>query len=186
MFGYPDRSFYANEIVRIAGVGTGSVQRELARLSACDLLTVSKVGNQKHYQANSQSPIYGELRSIVLKTFGAMDQLRTAVHDLDGGIELALIYGPSELSPGDDLIALSPDIQMLIVSDLLEYVDVVSAFTDMENRLGRNIHVVLLKPKEFKSLLREQNETVLGMLRGPRVVLTGTLDDYNLASVDKP
>lgn len=68
LFGDPDRSYYANEIVRYAGAGTGTVMRELARLSAVHLITVRKVGNQKHYQANNDAPIFDELRLIAQKT----------------------------------------------------------------------------------------------------------------------
>jgi predicted nucleotidyltransferase len=68
LFGDPDRSYYANEIVRFAGAGTGAVLRELARLSAARLVTVKKVGNQKHYQANHDAPIFDELRLIAQKT----------------------------------------------------------------------------------------------------------------------
>jgi predicted nucleotidyltransferase len=68
LFGDPDRSYYANEIVRFAGAGTGAVLRELARLSAAHLVTVKKVGNQKHYQANHDAPIFDELRLIAQKT----------------------------------------------------------------------------------------------------------------------
>ncbi len=67
LFGDPDRSYYANEIVRFAGAGTGAVLRELARLSAAHLVTVKKLGNQKHYQANHEAPIFDELRLIVQK-----------------------------------------------------------------------------------------------------------------------
>ncbi len=172
MFGFPDRSFYANEIVRLAGVGTGSVQRELARLSGSGLLIVSRVGNQKHYQANRQSPIFAELHSIVIKTFGALDQLRLALGELPGEIELALIYGPGVRMAAQD----SPDIQMLLVSDDIDYADVVSGFTEMENRIGRTVHPVLLKTKEFQSLIEEGNEGVTGILRQPRILLKGVLD----------
>ena len=67
LFGNPDRSFYANEIVRAAGVGVGTVQRELQGLAASGLVTVSSVGNQKHYQANPDSPIFKELQGIATK-----------------------------------------------------------------------------------------------------------------------
>jgi len=67
LFGHPERSFYANEIVRAARAGVGAVQRELEGLAASGLVTVSRIGNQKHYQANRGSPIFGELRSIVAK-----------------------------------------------------------------------------------------------------------------------
>jgi predicted nucleotidyltransferase len=68
LFGNPQRSYYANEIVRHARAGIGAVQRELERLAAAGLLTVTRIGNQKHYQANRRSPIFEELEAIVLKT----------------------------------------------------------------------------------------------------------------------
>lgn len=172
MFGHPDRSFYANEIVRLAGVGTGSVQRELARLSEAGLLTVNRIGNQKHYQANQQSPIYSELRSIVLKTFGAIDQLRKAIAALPGKVRLALIYGPAVRSVDND----SPDIHLLIVSDDFEYAEVVGSFTELENRIGRTVHPLLLGQKEFDSLVKEKDKTILDILHQPGYLLGGRLD----------
>jgi hypothetical protein len=167
MFGHPERSYYANEVVRIAGVGTGSVQRELSRLSDCGLLTVKRIGNQKHFQANAQSPVYSEIRSIVLKTFGAMDLLRTALYGLDEQIGLALIYGPETRSPS----ALSHDINMLLVSDALEYTDLVRGLTAVENTIGRTIHPVLFKRSEFEALQAEESEALLGILNQPQLVL---------------
>jgi predicted nucleotidyltransferase len=67
LFGNPDRSYYANEIVRHANAGIGAVQRELQRMAAFGLLTVKRIGNQKHYQANRNSPIFAELEGIVQK-----------------------------------------------------------------------------------------------------------------------
>jgi len=71
LFGNPDRSFYANEIVRAVGAGVGAVQRELQGLAAAGLVTVSRLGNQKHYRANRESPIFEELHSIVAKVLGS-------------------------------------------------------------------------------------------------------------------
>src|SRR3990172_13373605 len=76
LFGNPSRSFYANEIIALAGSGTGAVQRELARLEAAGLVTVTRVGKQKHYQANRAAPVYEELRGLVLKSSGLIDVLR--------------------------------------------------------------------------------------------------------------
>ncbi len=49
LFGHPDRSFYATEIMRLADGGIGAVQRELTRLAESGLVTVTRIGNQKHY-----------------------------------------------------------------------------------------------------------------------------------------
>jgi predicted nucleotidyltransferase len=73
LFGNPDRSYYANEIVRAVGAGVGAVQRELQGLADAGLVTVSRLGNQKHYRANPGSPIFEELRSIVAKVLGPAD-----------------------------------------------------------------------------------------------------------------
>lgn len=87
LFANPERSYYANEIVRHVKAGTGAVHRELERLAAAGLLTVSRVGNQKHYQANRQSAIFDEMEALVLKTMEpasrvpAADAPRLAVHE---------------------------------------------------------------------------------------------------------
>jgi predicted nucleotidyltransferase len=77
LFGQPDRSFYATELIA-AGGGSGAVQRELARLEASGLVDSCRIGKQKHYQASRASPIFEELRGIVLKTSGAASGLRVA------------------------------------------------------------------------------------------------------------
>lgn len=68
LFSRPEQTFYLNEIVRLAGMGKGTVKRELERLRQAGLLTSERRGNQTHYQANADCPIFSELRGIVLKT----------------------------------------------------------------------------------------------------------------------
>ena len=75
LFGEPDKSFYTNEIMRYASIGRGTVSRELDRLVSAGLLTVTKEGNQNHYQANPECPIYPELLSIARKTLDEKDRL---------------------------------------------------------------------------------------------------------------
>ncbi len=77
LFGQAERSFYARELISLTGSGSGAVQRELTRLLQSGLLITTTVGNQKHYQANSQASIFQELQSIVTKTFGISDKHET-------------------------------------------------------------------------------------------------------------
>jgi len=69
LYGAPGKSFYTNEIVRIAAVGRGTVTRELVKLAAAGVLTVSAAGNRKHYQANPDCLVYAELVKIAGKLF---------------------------------------------------------------------------------------------------------------------
>jgi hypothetical protein len=79
LFGNPERSYYANEVIGLAGSGTGAVQRELARLEAAGLVTVTRLGKQKHYQANAAAPVFDELRGLVLKSSPLVNVLRNAI-----------------------------------------------------------------------------------------------------------
>ncbi len=170
-FGHPERSYYANEVVRIAGVGTGSVQRQLARLVGAGLLTVRRVGNQTHYQTNRASPIFPELRSIVLKTFGIVEQLRAALRNLPGSLELAVVL----VEPPDRE---DTSIELLLVTDDLGYADIVSGLTRVENRIGRTLRPQVFTATEFRALRRDGNAVLAEMLARPMVVLQGALDDW--------
>ena len=79
LFGHPERSFYAKEIVKALQSGTGAVTRELQKLENSGLVSAERIGNQKHYRANVQSPIYQDLRGIVQKTVGLHDPLQQAL-----------------------------------------------------------------------------------------------------------
>jgi len=39
-----------------------------------------RIGNQHHYQANPECPIYDELLGIVKKTLGVVDVIKLAAH----------------------------------------------------------------------------------------------------------
>ena len=173
LFGNPGRSYYAKEIVRFAGVGIGSVQRELEKLARVGLLTVTQIGNQKHYQANRAAPIYEELRGIVLKTFGLADVLRDALAGLADRIRVAFVYG--SVAKATDTA--SSDIDILVVSPNLGYSDVVAHLADTEARLGRTVNPTLYKPADFVRKLAAGNAFLSGVLDQPRIFLIGAEDD---------
>ena len=93
LFGQPERSFFATELIGLAGGGSGAVQRELRRLEESGLVTVTPLGNRKHYQANPQSPIFAELCGIVQKTVGLAEPLRAALAPFAKKISAAFVYG---------------------------------------------------------------------------------------------
>ena len=173
LFGNPDRSYYANEIVRFAGAGIGTVQRELERLAAAQLVNVSKIGNQKHYQANRQAPIFAELRSIALKTFGVADYLRDALAPLAKRMHAAFIYG--SVAKGTDTA--SSDIDVMIVSDDLTFPDVLQALTKAEVAIGRSINPSVLGRDEWRRKLSEAGGFLQRVMEQPRIYLIGSDDD---------
>jgi predicted nucleotidyltransferase len=173
LFGNPERSYYANEIVRFAGAGIGAVQRELERLAAARLVTIAKVGNQKHYQANRQAPIFEELRSIALKTFGVADYVRKALAPLAKRIDAAFIYG--SVAKGTDTA--SSDIDVMIVSDGLSFPDVIQALTKAESEIGRSINPAVYGQDEWRRKQTEAGGFLQRIMEQPRIYLIGSDDD---------
>ena len=93
IFGHPERSFYMSEIVRGVRSGVGAVERELSRLQLSGLVTVERIGNQKHYRANRDAPIFEELRGIVVKTIGLAESISKSFRPYAGAIKTAFVYG---------------------------------------------------------------------------------------------
>jgi len=173
LFGHPDKSYFAKEIYRLAGLGVGTVHRELDKLTSVGLLTLEHVGNQKHYRANRKSPIFEELRGIVQKTFGLADVLREALSGHADEIKLAFIYG----SVAKETDRASSDIDVLIISNDLSYSEVLSLFDTAESRVGRKVNPTIYKNEEFQKKLMADNNFVKRIIDQPKIFLIGSEDD---------
>src|ERR1035437_46511 len=91
LFGLDRRDYHLRELSRRSGLALRTVQQELARLAQAGLVTARRDGNRVYYQANQQNPVYGDLRSMVLKTAGLVGVLQGALQI--PGIELAFVFG---------------------------------------------------------------------------------------------
>lgn len=173
LFAHADQSFYTNQIVRFVGSGTGSVQRELEKLVSAGLVVVSKSGNQKHYQANRDSPIFSELRGIVLKTVGLADVLRQALLPLVNQIQVAFVYG--SVAKGTDNAG--SDIDLFLIGENLAYADVLQAVGDFEEQLGRPVNPSLYTLTDFQRKLGQGSDFVARVLEQPKIFIVGGESD---------
>ena len=173
LFGQPDRSFFATELISLAGAGSGAVQRELARLSESGLLTVRKIGNQKHFQANHDSPIFNEVQQIVSKTFGLSAPLKDALQPIENVIKLAVIFG----SVARKADTATSDIDLMVISDSLTLEDLFKALEPAEQHFRRQINPILLTVDEFDRRRNEGDSFVNRLLDGEIMVLIGRIDE---------
>ena len=174
LFGRPNRSFYATELMQLTGAGSGAVQRELVRLAQSGLATVRRIGNQKHYQANPESPIFSELRGIVDKTLGMAEPLRRALAPIETRISAAFVFG--SVAKREDTA--SSDIDLMVISDTLTYSDVFSALAETEAQLGRPVNPTLYSPKEFRQRARGSQAFVKRVWSQPKIWLIGEERDF--------
>jgi predicted nucleotidyltransferase len=177
LFGQPDRSFFTKEIIRAASSGAGAAQRELARLEKSGIVRASRVGNQKHYQANRSNPLFNELRAVVLKTFGIAEPLREALKPLSDRIALALVYG--SVAKGDDRGA--SDIDLLVVARDVTLGQLFSLLAPAEKALGRRISPTLYTPDEFRRRRHTRNAFLENVMRGKTLPLIGSVDDLAIS-----
>ena len=176
LFGNPGRSFYGNEVIALAGSGTGAVQRELARLEAAGLVAVTRVGNQKHYQANAAAPVFEELRGLVLKSSGLIDVLRAALAPLAPQIHAAFVYG--SVAKGQDTA--QSDIDLMVVSDSLSYADLFTVLEEATNRLGRTVNPTVYSQQELDKRVRADNAFVKRVLAQPNLWVIG--EEHGIAA----
>jgi predicted nucleotidyltransferase len=172
LFGQPTRSYYATELIGLAGVGSGAVQRELARLTHSGLITARAVGNQKHFQANPDSPLFAELCGIARKTTGLAEPLRDALRRFGADIDAAFVYG--SVAKGQD--AAGSDIDMMVIAEALTYGDVFPALGPTSARLGRQVNPTILSKKELSKRLKADSAFVSRVLSGPKIWVIGGKD----------
>ena len=172
IFGQPRRSFFLTELIELAGIGRGAVQRELARLEQGRLVNTERRGNRKHFQANPDSPVFQELCSIVNKTIGVAEQVRTALQTIESRIRLALIYG----SVANQSDTATSDIDLLVVADDLTLESLYSLLSDTEKNLGRKINPTLYTNAEFQLRQSNRNGFLSRVSEQPKIMLQGDLD----------
>ncbi|WP_225782875.1 nucleotidyltransferase domain-containing protein [Xenophilus sp. Marseille-Q4582] len=169
LFGQPWRSFYASEVIGLVASGTGAVQRELAALVKSGLISVKPVGNQKHYQANPDSPIFAELSAIVQKTVGLAEPLRQALQPLVPQIIAAFVYG----SVAKKTDTAHSDIDLMLLSDDLSYGDVFGAVEDAGRTLGRPVNPTILTRAEFLKRVSAQESFLSRVLESSKLWIVG-------------
>ena len=180
LYSKPDKSFYTNEIMRWAAMGRGTISRELDKLVGAGLLTVSRTGNQNHYQANSNNPVYGELVAIVKKTFGIGDQIRQALLLFDDQIELAFIYG--SISKGTDKA--SSDVDLMLVGRSLNYGDIMDVLIPLEESLQRTINPTIYTKSDLVTKIEQGNSFVTRVMEQPKIMIKGAIDDFGKSGKD--
>lgn len=173
LFGQPSRRFQGAELIRMAKSGTGAVHRQLTSLAASGLVNVTQIGNQKHYQANPDAPVFEELCGLIRKTVGLREPLMTALEPSRDQIDVAFIYG--SIAKGTDTA--KSDIDLMVVSDTLTYADIFAALEETASRLGRPVNPTVYSKVELDKRVKQDNAFVKRILTQPKLWVIGQESD---------
>ena len=178
LYGHADQSFYLRQLVRVVGAGHGALQRELKHLTDMGLIVRRVQGNQVLYQANSQSPIFSEIRSLITKTVGTHDAIRSALMSLGSQIQIAFVYG----SVARQKERANSDVDLMVLGNAA-FSDVVSALSPTQRALGREINPTVFPVSEFRSKLAAGNHFLRSVMKEKRLFVVGSENELtNLAA----
>lgn len=180
LFGNPAQAFYTRQIVKYAGSGVSQVQKELERLTAVGLLIRERRANQVYFRANTDAPIFADLRNIVTKTFGAADTIRRVLRPFAKRIRAAFIYG--SVARATDTA--ESDVDLLIVGNLA-LSEIVKALATAEAKLLRRISPQIYLPKEFAERIRGRQHFISRVMDQQKIFLIGTSNDLQALAEPK-
>lgn len=168
LYGKPERSFYLKELLRMTGMGVATIKRELDRMRAAGMLSMNRIGNQHHYQADPQCPIHDELLAIVRKTLGFNEAIREALTPLADKIEWAFVFGSA--ASGKDTAG--SDIDLMIIGEA-GFNAVVNALYPLQEGLGREVNPKIYRRAEWTGLLDARDAFAIGVMARPRLDVIG-------------
>jgi predicted nucleotidyltransferase len=173
LFGQPERRFQSAELIRLVKGGTGAVHRQLGRLVGAGLLDVTEIGNQRHYQARRDSPVFEDLHGLIVKTVGIADPLRRALAPFASRIRAAFVYG----SVAKKTDRASSDIDLMVISDSLRYADLFDGLQSAEAVLGRQANPTVMTLAQWRTKRVRGDSFVARVAAQPRILVIGSADD---------
>jgi predicted nucleotidyltransferase len=168
----PDKWWYMSELASHLKTSLSSLQRELNSLSASGVLERRRDGRRTYYKARRDSPVFGDLRELLLKTAGIVPALKSELRRFGKRIRWAAIYGSIARS---EEVGQS-DIDLLVVGEIAT-VDLVPVLRRTERQFGRKVNVKLYSEKEFRDKMRGSDHFIKSVLRSKLVSLIGSLDE---------
>lgn len=167
----PEKSFYTREILRLTGMGVATIKRELDRMVAAGIISLTRIGNQHHYQANPECPIFHELLGIVKKTFGVSNVIKLALSPLSKRIIWAFIFG--SVASGKETS--SSDIDLMIIGDV-GFTEAVNALYSVQEVLGREVNPKIYSKGEWIQMRKTNDAFIKEVLGKPRMDVIGDIN----------
>jgi len=174
LYGHAEESFYLRQLGRTLGVSTGALQRELGLLVDAGIITRRIQGSQIYFQANKNSPVFSELRGLVIKTVGARDVIRAALTDLAPRIRIAFVYG----SVARQEEQANSDIDLMVVGDA-SFSEAVERVSASQATLNREINPTVYTAVELQAKLKAGNHFLKSVLNpeNPKLFVFGNNDE---------
>jgi DNA-binding transcriptional ArsR family regulator len=168
----PEKAWYASELAHRLGVPSSSLQRELQGLAEAKILKTHRQGRMAYYQANVDSPLFSDLRGLLLKTAGLADVLADALKPLASKLRIVFVYG----SIADGSEQADSDIDLMIIG-AVSPVELAPPLRSARELLGRAINPTVYTPTEFAKKQKAKDHFLTRVLDKPKLFVIGNQDE---------
>jgi DNA-binding transcriptional ArsR family regulator len=167
-----EKAWYVSELARRLSVPSSSLQRELRYLTAANILKTHRQGRMVYYQANEESPVFQDLRGLMLKTAGLTDVLADALKTLAPKIQIAWVYGSiAQGGEGHD-----SDIDLMLIGSVSP-MELAVPLRQAREILGRPINPTVYTPAEFNRKRKAKDHFLGRVLDKPMLFVIGNRDE---------
>jgi predicted nucleotidyltransferase len=173
----PEKAWYVSELARRMRVPSSSLQRELRDLAQAGILKTHTQGRMVYYQANADSPVFPDLRGLLLKTAGLVDVLAEALKPLSSKLRVALVFG--SIASGDEQT--DSNIDLMIVGDVSPS-ELARPLRRAREFLGREINPILYATREFEKKRGAKDRLLSRALTGPKLWVLGNEEELGQAA----
>lgn len=171
LFGLGEEELYMRELERRSGFTIGTIQTELKKLLSIDLVKKRKDGNRSYFSANRTHPLYQDIRSMVLKTTGLVDILKSALQD-QTDIQIAFVFG----SIARNEAKADSDVDLFIIGDTgLRNVSVL--LSGASEMIGREINPHVVSKEEFTQRKHANEHFINRIFEESKLFIIGNEDD---------
>jgi predicted nucleotidyltransferase len=170
----PEKAWYVSELARRLGVPSSSLQRELHDLSDAGILKVHRQGRMVYYQANRDSPVFADLRGLLLKTAGLVDVLAQVLKPLATKVRTAFVYGSIAAGTEES----ESDIDLMVVGQVSPP-DLALPLRRAREQLGREINPTVYTHAEFEKKRKAGDSFLKQVLDKPRLFVLGNKDELD-------
>jgi len=168
----PEKAWYASELAHRLGVPSSSLQRELHDLSEAGILKTYRQGRMVYYQANRDSPVFLDLRGLLLKTAGLVDVLAQALNPVAAKVATAFVYGSIAAGREES----DSDIDLMVVGRVSPE-DLALPLRRARQSLGREINPTVYTRAEFERKRAANDPFLTQVLDKPRLLVLGNKDE---------
>ncbi|WP_246647928.1 nucleotidyltransferase family protein [Rhizobium laguerreae] len=160
----PERAFGTNELIAIGGAGVGAGRNIVEAFEKAGIVANQRRGNQLLYSINRAHPLYSDLRSICMKTFGLADVVTEELQPFRDRIKLAFIFG--SIARGSERP--DSDVDLMVVGDV-DVFELGPALENLQKTLGRDVALCLYTRNEWKNVAGDQ--VITAIMRGDRMMV---------------